>query len=74
MYYIVYDNFLPPAEYGHLKSYVGENGGFPWNLSGRINALDHENSSSYFATNVFHSQMNLMCSGLQELKQNLFFT
>ncbi len=55
MYYIVYDNFLPPAEYGHLKSYVGENGGFPWNLSGRINALDHENSSSYFATNVFHS-------------------
>ena len=37
MYYIVYDDFLPPHEFGALKSYLGPNGLFPWNFSGRIN-------------------------------------
>ena len=58
MYYIVYDDFLPPHEFGELKSYLGPNGQFPWNLSGRINDHDKENSDMYFATIVFISTVN----------------
>jgi len=56
MYYIVYDNFLPDNEYGDLKSYLGPNGGFPWQLSGRINNNDVNNGDMYFATKIFHAE------------------
>ena len=52
-YYIVYDDFLPPHEFGLIKSYLGPNGNFPWNLSGRINNGDTKNEDMYFGTMVY---------------------
>lgn len=53
MYYIVYDDFLPPHEFGSLKSYLGPNGLFPWNFSGRINDNDGNNNDMYFGSVVY---------------------
>lgn len=52
-YYIVYDDFLPAHEFGLLKSFLGPNGNFPWNLSGRINDGDTKNEDMYFGTMVY---------------------
>lgn len=53
MYYVVYDNFLKPAEFGQVKGYMES--GFPWHLSSRINDRDESNDDRYFATCAFHS-------------------
>ena len=55
MYYVVYDNFLSPAEFGNIKGYLGADGKFPWKLGARINNNDQTNDDMYFATLVFHS-------------------
>jgi hypothetical protein len=53
-YYIVYDDFLPPHDFGVLKAYLGPNGGFPHSFSGRINNDDKTNSDMYFGTPVYY--------------------
>ena len=53
MYYVVYDNFLKPEQFGQVKGYMES--GFPWLLSSRINDRDESNEDRYFATCAFHS-------------------
>ena len=55
MYYVVYDNFLSPSEFGNLKGYLGADGKFPWKLGARINNNVQSIDDMYFATLVFHS-------------------
>ena len=53
-WYAVYDDFLPHAEYGQLKSYLDGNGGFPWNFSSGIAGPDtaEGNEAFYFSTMI----------------------
>ena len=53
MYYVVYDNFLSPSDYGFVKQYMEND--FPWRLQGRINNNDEGNEDRYFASNAYHA-------------------
>lgn len=53
MYYVVYDNFLSPSDFGFVKQYMEND--FPWRLQGRINNNDTSNEDRYFATNAYHA-------------------
>ena len=46
MYYVAYDNFLDPEQFGVIKRYLGPGGHFPWELSPRINHNDHINNNN----------------------------
>jgi hypothetical protein len=65
MYYVVYDNFLNPEEFGIIKRYLGPGGGFPWLLSARINTHDTSNDAMYFATLVHHSYHDGWIGGIE---------
>jgi hypothetical protein len=88
MYYVVYDNFLRPHEFGNLKQYMETT--FPWRLSARINNNDTSNEDRYFATPAFHAYSGgwldivnpdpftvitskLYVEGLHRIKGNLYF-
>jgi len=58
MYYVAYDNFLNPEQFGVIKQYLGPGGFFPWELSPRINHNDQNNQDMYFATMIYHSYEN----------------
>lgn len=47
-YYIVYDNFLPPHEYGILKSYMSSE--FPWGIAGKLN---YDDQTPYFVKKIY---------------------
>ena len=55
MYYVAYDNFLDPEQFGVIKRYLGPGGHFTWELSPRINHNDQNNQDMYFATMIYHS-------------------
>ena len=55
MYYVAYDDFLNPQDFGALKQHLGPGGDFPWKLSPRINSNDQKNDDMYFATLIYHS-------------------
>lgn len=69
MYYVVYDNFLNPEEFGALKRYLGPGGEFPWKLSPRINNADQSNDDMYFATMIYHSYHDGWC---KDINRELF--
>lgn len=47
-YYVVYDDFLSPDEYGSLKAYMTTY--FPWNMTAKLNFYDQ---NPYLATLVY---------------------
>ena len=88
MYYVVYDNFLKPNEFGNIKGYLEE--AFPWRMSPRINGFDERNDDMYFATSIYHAYddgwqeivdrkpflsitSKLYIEGLFRIKANLYF-
>ena len=47
-YYVVYDDFLPPNEYGILKSYLSSE--FPWGIASKLN---YDDQNPYFVKKIY---------------------
>jgi len=55
-YFVVYDDFLPAHEFGHLKSYLVESAEPFWTVSNQINKNDVNNNDFYMATMVYNCE------------------